>query len=271
MKLVFFIFLGFYSMVSFAKKDAVLATVNGRKVFKSEFLKSYRQNKLFVSNRVVTKQQVLNDFISRIIGIQRAKKNKLEKDPTVVEKIEDILYHAQISKDLEGKLQKIKVTDLDVKQYYNENKEYRTAHILLRLKVDANAEDANNTLTVAQEIYTKVKEAPNKFGEFANRYSQTGNAKNGGDMGFQPPTRYTPEYFAAIKGKKIGHITPPFKTQYGLHIVKVLAVKKFKDINLGIYKKIAYDEKRNAILQSYFQKLRVGAKITVNRDALKSL
>ena len=271
MKLTLFLFLIPYSVLLSAQKDPVLAVVNGQKILKSEFLKTYRQNKLFVSNQVLSKQQVLNDMIAKIVGVQKAKKNNLHKDPTVLEKIEDILYHAQISKDLEGELQKIKVSNLDVKNYYNKNKEYRTAQILLRVKVDASAKDLNNTLKVAQEIYNKVKKSPDRFGEFANRYSQAGNAKTGGDMGFQSPTRYPPEYFAAINGKKLGHITSPIKTQYGFHIGKVLGVKKFKDINLGLYKKIVYDQKRDAILQRYFKSLRKSAKIAVDKKTLRSL
>ena len=263
--------LSLFSLSSWAaKKDSVIAVVNGRKIFQSDFLKAYRQNKLFVSNKVVTKKKVLDDLIARIIGVQKAQKNRLDRDPTVVEKMEDILYHAQISKDLEREFKKIKVSDLDVKNYYNQNQEYRTAQILLRVKVDASKRNTSKILKVAQEIYHKVKAEPDRFGEFANRYTQTGNAKTGGDMGFQPPVRYAPEYFAAIKQKKPGYISPPVKTQYGFHIIKILGVKKFKNINLGMYKKIVYDRKRDAILQAYFKKLRSSAKVTLNQKAINS-
>ena len=271
MKFILLVFLMLPPMVLSAKKDPILATVNGQNILQSEFLKAFRQNKLFVSNKVVTKQKVLNDLISRIIGVERAKKNKIAQDPVILEKIEDILYHAQISKDLENKLKKIRITNQDVKHYYRQNKEYRTAQILLRVKADASPEEVNKTLKIAQEIYAKVKKSPDQFSEFANRYSQSGNAKTGGDMGFQTPMRYAPEYFAAIKGKKIGHLSPPVRTQYGFHLIKMLSVKKFKDINLGIYKKIIYDQKRDSILQLYFQDLRKGAKIAINKKALKAL
>lgn len=265
------VILSIFMISLFSNAKEVIATVNGEKIYKDDFLKAYRQNKLFVSNRVVTKEKVLNDLIARKIGIQKAKKANLSSDPTVKEKLNDILYHAQISKDLEDELQKIKVSDLDVKNYYNKHKEYRTAQILLRTKAEASAKDLNDTLVVANEIYGKAKESPDKFGEFANRYSQTGNAKTGGDMGFQPPTRYAPEYFEAITGRKPGYITPPVKSQYGFHIIKILGVKAFKDINLGIYKKIVYDIKRDAILQKYFDGLRKKSKVSVNKDAFKDI
>ena len=253
------------------KKDPVIATVNGSKILKSEFLKRYRQNKLFVSSQEVSKESVLDDMISKVIGVQRAKKNKLHLDPTVNEKIEDILYHAQISKDLEGKLQKIKVSDLDVKNYYKKNKEYRTAQVLLRVKAEATKKEVSQTRRVAEEIYKKAKASPDDFGKLANKYTQTGNAKTGGDMGFQPPSRYAPEYFSAINGQSAGHITKPVRTQFGFHIIKILGVKEFKDINLGVYKKIVYDQKRDAILKKYFKDLKRRSKVSVNKKVLKSI
>ncbi|MCY4644585.1 MAG: peptidylprolyl isomerase [Bacteriovoracales bacterium] len=271
MKSTLFLIILFLHSVAFAKKDPVLVTVNGKKIYKSEFLKAYRQSKLFVSNQVVTKKKVLDDLVSKAIGVQIAKKNKLDRDPIVVEKIEDILYHAQISKDLENQLKKIKVSDIDVKNYYKKNKEYRTAQILLRTKANATPKEINKTLRVAQEIRAQVVKNPDKFGELANKYSQAGNSKTGGDMGFLPPMRYAPQYFSAINGQKIGHITSPIKTQFGFHIVKILGIKKFKDINLGVYKKAVYDKKRNAILKRYFKGLRKKARIVVNEKVLSSL
>ena len=49
--------------------------------------------------------------------------------------MEDILYHAQISKDLEKQLGQIQVSEEEVKKYYSDNPEYRTAHILLEQKL----------------------------------------------------------------------------------------------------------------------------------------
>jgi peptidyl-prolyl cis-trans isomerase C len=81
--------------------DPVVATVNGEKILKSTLDQSYQQNLLFLSNKKVTREKVLDDLISRELGVQKAKANKLDKDPVILSKMEDILYHAQISKDLE--------------------------------------------------------------------------------------------------------------------------------------------------------------------------
>ncbi len=246
-----------------AQSDPVVATVNGVKIKKSEFDKNYAQNLLFVSDKVVTKDKVINDMINKVLGIQRAKKAKLDQDKVVKDKMEEVLYHAQISKDLEPRLSKIVVTDEDVKNYYRTHPEYRTAHILLRVKASPSKNQAMAAQAKALEIYNTLKKAPEKFGELANRYSQSSTAPGGGDMGFQPAIRMAPEYFKAIKGKPDNYITSPVRSQFGYHVVKVLSKKDFSAINSTLYKKIVYDRKRDAILKNYFNGLQKNAKINI--------
>lgn len=252
-----------------AQNDPVVATVNGIKIKKSELDKKFYQNLLFVSDKVVTKKKVLNDIINRELGIQRAKNKKLQNDPVVKEKMEDVLYHAQISKDLEPQLKKIVVTDDDIKKYYSANPEYRTAHILFRVRAKPEKNEALAAQKKAMEVYQSLKQSPDKFAELANRYSQSSTAANGGDMGFQPAVRMAPEYFKAINGKPDNYITSPVRSQFGYHIIKVLAKKDFGSINTALYKKIVYDKKRDQILEKYFDGLQKGASINVDEKYLK--
>lgn len=257
------------SPLAFAQNDPVVATVNGVKIRKAEFDKAYAQNLLFVSDKVVTKEKVINDMINKVLGIQRAKKAKLDKDPVVKGKMEEVLYHAQISKDLEPELNKIVVTDDDVKKYYSKNPEYRTAHILLRVKATPEKNEVIAAQNKALEIYQTLKKNPDKFAELANRYSQSSTAPNGGDMGFQPAIRMAPEYFKAVNGKPDNFITPPVRSQFGYHVIKVLAKKEYASINTALYKKIVYDKKRDAILEKYFGNLQKSAKININKKYMK--
>ncbi len=250
--------------------DPVVATVNGVKIKKSEFDKRYAQNLLFVSDKVVTKKSVIDDMVNKILGVQRAKKQGTDNNPVVKEKMNDVLYHAQISKDLEPELKKIVVTDDEVKKYYSENPEYRTAHILFRVRAQPSKNEAVAAQKKALEVYEALKNKPDKFAELANKYSQSSTAPNGGDMGFQPAIRMAPEYFRAVKGKSDGFITPPVRTQFGYHIIKVLAKKDFESINTALYKKIVYDKKRDAILDKYFNNLQSNASIKINEEYLKA-
>ncbi len=250
-------------------KDEVVATVNGEKITMSMWEENYRQNLLFVSDKEVTKEKVLDDMINRIIGIGRAKQQGRDKDPVVVTKMEDVLYHAQISHDLESKLQKIEVTDKEVHDYYKQNQEYRVAHILLRVRATPEPEEAKEALEQAMKIYKSLQKNPENFSDLAAKYSQSSAANSGGDLGFQPAVRLPPEVFRAIKGKSINHITPPVRSQFGYHIVKVIAIKNVKEIDMPFYKKVVYDQKRDIILAAYFKELRNGAAVQINKKFLK--
>lgn len=268
LSLFFFISTIFLSNNLLYSATDTVAEVNGSKISKDVFNASYKQNLLFVTNKKVTKEKVLNDLINRELGVQRAKGNNLHNDPIVQKKMEDIMYHAQISKDLEPELKKIKVKDPDVKDYYQNHPEFRTAHILFRVRAQPEVKETEAALKQALKIYQMVKKKPGKFPELANKYSQSSTAVNGGDLGFQPAIIMAPEYFEAIKGKSKGYITPPVRTQFGYHIIKVLSVKKFKDINLARYKKLVYDQKRDKILENYFKGLRNKANIKIIKSAL---
>jgi len=251
------------------KDKIVVAEVNGKTILLKDFDSTYQQNLLFISDKIVTKEKILNDLINRELGIERAKRSKLQDDPVVRQKMEDILYHAQVSKDLEPMLKKIVVTDDDVKLYYEKSPEYRTAHILFRMTANPSDNEIKGAQEVAFKVYDQLKGDPKKFAELANKYSQTSAAPNGGDIGYQPATRLAPEYFSAINGKSVDSITPPVRSQFGYHIIKVLAVRDFKEINMPLYKKIVYDKKRDEILDDYFANLKKGASIKVEKKFLQ--
>lgn len=255
------------SFSAFAQKD-VVATVNGRSITKKQFEEYHLQNLKFVGQRKITKEVSLQDLINRELSIQKAKKTGVDKDPEVIAKQEDILFHAQISKDLENEFKKINVSDEDVKKYYDENKEYRTAQILYRLRAEPSPDDVKEAFAQSMAVYEALKKEPEKFGQFANKFSQTSNAPTGGDLGFQPPTRLAPEYFEAIKGQAVGFISKPVRTQLGFHVIKILGVKSFDQIDKNLYKKIIYDKKRDAMIENYFKDMAKGAAIKTNPNLL---
>ncbi len=259
-----------FSLNVFAQStDPVVATVNGVEIKKNQLDQAFEQNLLFVSDKIVTKEKVLTDIINREIGIKKAKESKLNEDPVVKAKMEDVLYHAQISKDLEKKLQAIVVSDKEAQEYYSKNKEYRTAHILFRIRVSPEKEEVQEATKKALEIYKQLQSKPQLWPELANKYSQSSTASSGGDLGYLPAIKYAPEYYKAINGKPSGYISPPIRTQFGLHIVKMLGVHEWKDVDPSIYKKIVYDQKRDKILEEYFAEGRKAAQISIKKEFLK--
>lgn len=274
----FFLFVIFsmsFALSGFAQSDPIVAEVNGKTIRKSTLFAYHQQNLSFVqSSKEVTLESSLNDLIDRLIGIENAKKDKIHEQPEVVKKMNDVVYHAFISKELTPKLQKIKVTESDIKEYYSKYPEYRTSQILFRLRTIPSDADVALALDKATQIYKQVgvdvkKANADKFRELAAQYSQSTSAVTGGDMGFQPRTRLTKQYFDAIHNKPINYVTKPFRSQYGYHVVMVTGVKKYDEIDKKLYEKIVYDQKRDEILAEYFEEQREKAKIKINKEAMK--
>ncbi len=265
---ILFIFL---LVMNFSFAEDIVATVNGENISLSELENYYRQSMLTISNKKITMESSLTELINRELGVQKAKKQNLIQDPVVRKKVDDLLFHAQVSKDLEAELLKIapQITDKDVEEYYKNNKEYRTSHILIRLRAFPTKEDVKSAYDQLITILNNVKNEPEKFDELASKYSQSSSAYNSGDLGFHPPSGYVPEFYEAIKGQNVGKIVGPVRTQYGVHLIKITGVKDFKDINKDVYKKILHDQKRDKVLADYFEKLRKSAEIKINKQYLK--
>jgi parvulin-like peptidyl-prolyl isomerase len=62
------------------------------------------------------------------------------------------------------------------------------------------------------------------FDEVAKKYSSdTGSASNGGEYSWQPRGFYVPEFEEAAFSQPIGEIGKPVKTEFGYHIIQVIA------------------------------------------------
>ncbi len=254
------------------KKDVVVAEVKGTKIMLSTLLAYHEQNlKVVRGNKTVDLNASLNDIIDRVIGIDNGRKAKIDKRPDVVKKMNDIVYHAHISDEIAPKLKSIKVSDSDIKKYYEKNPEYKSSQILIRLRALPSQDEVAKALEISLKLYKELQKEPKSFAKLAQTHSQISTSQLGGDIGYQPRSRLSKEYYEAINGRRISYITKPFRTQYGIHIVKVTGEKKYKQIDKDLYKKIVYDVKRDKILANYFagERKKSGSKVYKDRLNLK--
>ena len=69
-----------FSNMLFAEKNPVVARVNGVQITLNELNSNYNNAKLFVTDKVVSKDKILNDLINRYLGINKAKKERLHEN-----------------------------------------------------------------------------------------------------------------------------------------------------------------------------------------------
>jgi peptidyl-prolyl cis-trans isomerase D len=127
----------------------------------------------------------------------------------------------------------IQVDPAEIKKAYEarrsqyEVKETRQAsHILISVDAGANAEAKQKARAKAEEIYAQLKKNPEKFAELAKANSQDpGSAANGGDLGFFGRGTMVKPFDTAVFQMKPGEISAPIESQYGFHIIRLIAIK----------------------------------------------
>ncbi|OSX53506.1 peptidylprolyl isomerase [Anoxybacillus ayderensis] len=163
-------------------------------------------------------------------------------------------------------MEDIKVSDEELKKYYNEYKpKVKASHILV---------DDEKT---AKEIKAKLEKSED-FAKLAKEYSKdTGSAQNGGDLGWFGPGKMVEEFEKAAYALKVGEVSDPVKTQFGYHIIKVTDKEKKKSFD-EMKEEMEYEVKKSKLdaskVQSKLDKLMKEANVDIKdkslKDALKS-
>jgi peptidyl-prolyl cis-trans isomerase C/peptidyl-prolyl cis-trans isomerase D len=98
----------FSTSLAFAQKGSeVVATVGKKAITLDEFNKKYADIKTQTLNPP-SRALFLEDLVRYEVGLQEAQKRNLEKDPAVIERIQQEMYKALLEKDLGQKVQKFK-------------------------------------------------------------------------------------------------------------------------------------------------------------------
>jgi peptidyl-prolyl cis-trans isomerase SurA len=86
--------------------------------------------------------------------------------------------------------------------------------------------DDKASAALCKEIYDRIK-AGDDFAALAKQYSDDpGSALAGGDLGWVNPGDMVPEFDRTMANTPQGHISKPFATQYGWHILQVTGQRK---------------------------------------------
>jgi peptidyl-prolyl cis-trans isomerase C/peptidyl-prolyl cis-trans isomerase D len=250
-------------------KAAVLAKINGTVITVGDFNARYQENLRFFQFKAPTKKEVLDDLIKRELAIQEARKLGLEKDPIVVERINTVLFQAVLDKQLGKELEKIIVSDDDAKAYYKKNPEVRTSHIFVALRPDATKDQEEAARKRIAAIQESLKQGAS-FAEVAQTKSDGPAAPMGGDIDYKGRESLDPAYYsAALALGKPGKVSGVVRTPFGLHLIKLTAIREWEDADHGLVKRQIFDEKRAALFSKYMNKLRDDSKVQVNASLLK--
>jgi peptidyl-prolyl cis-trans isomerase SurA len=97
--------------------------------------------------------------------------------------------------------------------------ETKAQHILL---IPNAIRDEDATRALSRDIYERLQKGED-FAALAKKYSDDPGSKNsGGDLGWQPPGVFAPDFQERIDQLKLNEISQPFHTQFGWHIARVV-------------------------------------------------
>lgn len=182
---------------------------------------------------------------------------------------------------------KVKITDEDVKKYYESNKEkffrpdsFRASHIFIAIyPPELVKTSTEKELHARQEELDKVAEkkinsileelkAGGDFAALAKKYSHdAGSAPKGGDLDFIYKGVFDPAFDEAISKMKAGDVSEVVKTSYGYHLIKLVEIKpaeqaSYAEMEVAIQKHL-FMEKAQEKVGHYLLGLRKKAKIEI--------
>ena len=209
-------------------------------------------------------RQTVNEPLARL----EAKARGLEKAPEVAgparayreDLMERALYADFILKD-------VKVTDEDVRAYYDAHKpeltapeKRRVAHIVVPSEEEAG------------EIRKKLDAGESWVTLVTTRSSDTNSVKQAGDLGWITRKDATGD-FAKVFSVEEGQVSEPLKSKFGWHLVKVEKIvperpQTLDEAREGIQKRL-FEQKQRDARTVWVKKLRAAATIEINDAGIK--
>jgi len=92
-------------------------------------------------------------------------------------------------------------------------------HILLRTSAQVSVEDASRRL---EGLRRQIESGQRRFEDVAREVSEDATAAAGGDLGWQSPGGFVPEFEEAMNRLGPGAVSPPVVSRFGVHLIQVI-------------------------------------------------
>lgn len=227
--------------------------------------------KLEMLIRHLMKQKIIAD-ISRKEGFDR-KKDVQEQLQYLTE---DFLAREYI---ISAIVEKTSVSDDEVKEYYERNKEkfttpeqVKASHILVKINLGASPEEKKKAREKAKQILEWLKKGE-KFETLAEQYSEDQQSKTrGGSIGYIARGRMPKSFDEQAFSMKPGQISDVVETDYGYHIIQVedhrdAVIKTFDEVK-GSIKEQLKNELANSKVEEFTKKALKDAGLEIYTERL---
>jgi peptidyl-prolyl cis-trans isomerase SurA len=255
------------SIIAIVKDDIIFAQELEQKILQAK-VRLQARNKKF--NEKKLKTQLLDALILEKLQLSLAKQNNLNASEAEIEKTiartktqlkrngtsyqeyldtqklsetqakKEIEKEVLISKIQQGVIsQRINITDTEVDNYLEskEGKEWLTPRFHIgQIFFPYTPKNKQKTMLNAKKLYQELRNHPDQFSEFAQKFSQGPNAAKGGDIGIQKKQDLPPLFVDRIITMKPGDIAEPFFSDAGVHILSLFDRKGAEPVIVTQYK-----------------------------------
>ncbi len=206
--------------------DAVVATIGNDPMTLSEYEKLYIKSNGTRDAGAAASQDDREKFLDLVVKyklkLKDAYSQGLDKKPEINQEIGQ--YKGSLAQSF---LTEREVTSPGVKKLYaRRSEEIHAAHILLELAPNASPAESAAAYKDAYDIIAKAKSGTD-FNSLAIAFSKDPSVKeNKGDLYYFTGGDFVPQFEDAAFSMKPGEISsPPVRTRYGLHIIKLFERK----------------------------------------------
>jgi len=211
--------------------------------FKNKMYVRYRNEPTAKKQTMKDRMKILLEYVERDLKLAEGRRLGYDKredikkryDESIEQKATELLYNSMVRNRL--------FTEKEVKDFFeHDREEIRVRHILIlpfeivgddtfavveEEKININGKNKASYWTKAKEkaegIYKKAKSGDD-FKKLVDRYSEDDSIdrKHHGDIGFFKWGKMVDEFQEAAWELKPGKVSPPVRTRYGWHIIKMI-------------------------------------------------
>jgi parvulin-like peptidyl-prolyl isomerase len=183
---------------------------------------------------------------------------------------DDINRQLMISETIEQENDKVELTEEEISQYYEENKEYffepekrKIRHILVEDEEDA------------QKILNQINDGIVEFENAANEKSICPSSEQDGDLGYITRGQMVKEFETVAFSLEAGEISEVVKTEYGYHIIKCEDIEEehqqtFEEARETIEENLRR-QKENSAIEALLTQLREESDVIIHYDFTSEL
>ena len=216
-----------------SKAPDILAKV-GNTTFTSEQFAAMAQTmppqiQVMLESNPGMKEELINRWIQLTLLVLEAEAMKLDQDPTVKTKIDDLRDRILVDAVIDKRISRsTSLPEEKIKAYYDNHasefekgEQVQARHILIRVEQNSPPEADLKAKETIDMIAGKLKKG-DSFEALALEYSEDPGSKiNGGDLGYFGKGQMVKEFEEAAFATKVNEVSEPVRTAFGYHLIMV--------------------------------------------------